>query len=344
MPTKQDKNMPTLADIAKIAGVGIMSVSRVVNGSRRVTPEVERKVRAAIKKIGYEPNEAARILKGHRSRVLGLIVPDLADPFFATCANAIQETALETGYMTLISACGHSEDVERQQARIMMQRHVAGLLVIASGTRNDHFLAARNAGIPIVALDRPLRHVESDTLIVDNRAASARMTEHLIKHGHSHILCIANDDKVFTTRERIVGYSQAVRQAKSRVQVCLADPIHGLSAGQLESALRSNPSLTAIFATSNVLAVQVIRELQRRSVRIPEEMALAAFDDFDAATLVRPTITVIRQPNAELGRQATKLLLARLRNSTPIEPLKLVLQTELVIRQSCGCKKQQTTS
>jgi LacI family transcriptional regulator len=337
--------MPTLADVAKIAGVGVMSVSRVVNGSRRVTPEVERKVRAAIKRIGYEPNEAARILKGHRARVLGLIVPDLADPFFATCANAVQQTALEAGYMTLMAASGGRDDVERLQTQIMMQRHVAGLMVIPSGTHNDHFAAARKTGIPIVSLDRPLEHVESDMIVVDNRAAAIRVTEHLIHHGHRHILCIANDEKVFTRAERIAGYSQAMRRAKLPVQVCLTGPISGSLADQLDYALNSSTPLTAMFATSNLLAVQAIRELQKRSVRVPEEIALVAFDDFDAATLVRPTITVVRQPIAELGKQAARRLLARLGNDAVTDLAKIVLRTELVIRQSCGCgEKQQTHS
>jgi LacI family transcriptional regulator len=341
----QDKSMPTLADIAKIAGVGVMSVSRVVNGSRRVTPEVERKVRAAIKRIGYEPNEAARILKGHRARVLGLIVPDLADPFYATCANAIQETALAAGYMTLMAASGHRDDVERQQTQIMMQRHVAGLLVIPTGTHNDHFAAAKKTGIPIVSLDRPLEHVPSDTLMVDNRAAAVRATEHLIKHGHKHILCISNDERVFTKIERVAGYSQAMRRAKLPVRVCLSGPVSGSLSDQLEFALNSSFFLTAIFATSNVLAVEALRELQRRSVRIPEEIAFVAFDDFDAATLVRPTITVVRQPIAELGKKAANLLLARLGNDAITNPSKIVLRTELIIRQSCGCcEKQQTNS
>jgi LacI family transcriptional regulator len=335
--------MPTLADVAKVAGVGVMSVSRVVNGSRRVTPEVERKVRAAIKRIGYEPNEAARILKGQRARVLGLIVPDLADPFYATCANAIQETTLEAGYLTLMAASGHRDDVERQQTQIMLQRNIAGLLVIPSGTHNDHFVAARKTGIPIVSIDRPLEHVQSDTLMVDNRAAAVRVTEHLIDHGHRHILCISNDEKVFTKIERVAGYSEAMRRAKIPVQICLSGPISGSLPNQLEFALNSSFSITAIFATSNVLAVQAIREMQRRSVRIPEEIALVAFDDFDAATLVRPTITVVRQPIAELGKQAAKLLLTRLGNDAITTFSKIVLRTELVIRQSCGCcEKQQT--
>jgi LacI family transcriptional regulator len=332
--------MPRLADVAKVAGVGVMSVSRVVNGTRRVSPEVERKVRAAIKKIGYEPNEAARILKGRRAQVLGLIVPDLADPFYATCANAIQETAREAGYLTLMAASGHRDDVERQQTQIMMQRHIAGLLVIPSGTRNDHFAAAAKTGIPIVSLDRPLEHVESDTLLVDNRAAAVRVTEHIIAHGHKHILCISNDEKVFTKTERVAGYSQAMRRAKLPVRVCLSGPTSGSFSAQFERALKSNPSLTAIFAISNVLAVQAIRELQRRSIPIPEQIALVAFDDFDAATLVRPTITVVRQPIAELGKQAAKLLLARLGNEATNSFSRIVLPTDLVIRQSCGCNEK----
>ena len=331
--------MPTLADVAKIAGVGVMSVSRVVNGTRRVSPEVERKVRAAIGKIGYEPNEAARILKGHRAQVIGLIVPDLADPFFAICANAVQDAALEAGYMTLMSASGHREDVERQQTEIMMQRRVAGLLVIPSGTQNDHFAAVIKMGVPIVSFDRPLERVEADALVVDNRAASVRMTKHLIDHGHRYILCVADDENIFTKTERVAGYSEAMRRAKLPTQVCLTGPISGPLSNQLEFALNSISPPTAIFATSNVLATQVFRELQKRSMRIPDKMALAAFDDFDAATLIRPTITVIRQPIAELGKQATELLLARLRKDAMDSPLKIVLRAEIVIRQSCGCRK-----
>src|SRR5260370_34860071 len=108
--------MATLADVAKVAGVGVMSVSRVVNGTRSVSKDTEEKVRAAIRRIGYEPNEAARILKGQRAQVLGLIVPDLSDPFFATCAHAIQETAREAGYMTLMVDSGHQPNVEKAQA------------------------------------------------------------------------------------------------------------------------------------------------------------------------------------------------------------------------------------
>jgi LacI family transcriptional regulator len=315
-----------------------MSVSRVVNGTRKVSPETERKVLAAIERIGYEPNEAARILKGQRSRVLGLIVPDLADPFFATCANAVQEAARRAGYLTWMAASAHREDVERELTQAMMQRHVAGLLVIPSGKQNDHFATAAKGGIPIVSLDRPLEYVEADSLVVDNRAAAARATEHLLEHGHRSVLCITDDESIFTKAERILGYSQTMRRAKLPVQVCSVGPLRGTLSEQLTFALNTSSPPTAIFAESNLVAVEALHELQKRSLRIPEKMAFIAFDDFDAATLVHPTITVVKQPVAELGRRAAELLCSRLGNPDKSKISRIVLNTELVIRESCGCR------
>jgi LacI family transcriptional regulator len=294
-----------------------MSVSRVVNGTRRVTPEIERKVRAAIEKIGYEPNEAARILKGNRSRVLGLIVPELADPFFATCANAIQETAWAAGFMTLMAASGHKEDQERRETEIMVQQRVAGILIIPSGTQNDHFLAA---------------------LVVDNRVAAEAAVQHLIGHGHRGVICIADDEMIFTKTERVAGYLSAMKKAELPARVSLVGPSTGSLADQLSFMLESNPAPTAIFAASNLVAREVLRELQRRAIKIPSEMALICFDDFDAATLVTPRITVVRQPTVEIGRQAALLLLRRLDATSPSENKHTVLATELVIRESCGCE------
>lgn len=315
-----------------------MSVSRVVNGTRKVSAETERRVRAAIERIGYQPNEAARVLKGQRARILGLIVPDLSDPFFAACANAIQETAWKAEYLTLMSASGHREDVERQEAEIMFQRQIAGLIVIPSGTKNDYYLEAARAGIPIVSLDRPLDNVNADAIVVDNRDASIRVTEHLISHGHRDILCVADDETIFTRMERVTGYSQAMRKAGLPIRVYTVGPRTGTLSEHLDFALNSVPTPTAIFAINDVLAVGILHELQKRSLRIPDKMALIAFDDFEAASLVRPTISVVKQPTTELGMRAASLLLDRLNKRGSQEVSRVVLPTELVIRESCGCK------
>lgn len=331
--------MSTLADVAKLAGVGVMSVSRVVNGTRRVSPEVERKVRIAIEKIGYVPNEAARILKGNRSSVLGLVVPDLADPFFAELGNAVQETAWDAGYMTLMAASGHREELEISETELMVQRRVAGLLAVAIGTHNAHFAEAQRAGVPVVAIDRPMKNVATDTLTVDNHDAAHRATGHLVGHGHRHILCIADDERIHTKLQRVAGYKQAMHEADLKPRTLLVGPRSGTVRSHLEGALASGASPTAIFAASNLVAIAVLRELQRRDLRLPDEMALICFDDFSAATLVKPMISVIQQPVAEIGRQAATMLLTRLKTPDAVDPLRLqhiVLPTQLLIRGSCG--------
>jgi LacI family transcriptional regulator len=331
--------MPTLADVAKIAGVGVMSVSRVVNGTRRVSPEVERRVRVAIKKIGYQPNEAARVLKGMKSTVLGIIVPDLVNTFYSTCCNAIQEAAAEAGYVTLIAASGHREDIERRETEMMVQRRIAGLVVVPTGSQNDHFAAAQRSNIPVVAIDRPLQRVNCASVTVDNFAASAHATEHLIQHGHKNVLYITDDEVVHTRIERMSGYTDAMRRAKLVPRVCLVGSVAGSAQDQLSFAFDSANAPTAIFAGSNYVCTDVLKFLQHHRIRMPDQVALASFDDFSAATLVSPTVTVIRQPVAELGRQAARILLDQLDNpkTAATSCVKKELPTEFLVRESCGC-------
>jgi LacI family transcriptional regulator len=335
--------MPTLSDVAKLAGVGVMSVSRVVNGTRRVSPAIERKVRLAIEKIGYVPNEAARILKGTRSSVIGLIVPDLADPFFAELGHAVQQTAWDAGYMTLMAASGHREDLEISETELMVHRRVAGVLAVAIGKNNRHFAEAQGAGVPVVAIDRPIQNVTSDTLTVDNHNAARRATEHLIGHGHRHILCIADTERIHTKQQRVAGYKRAMRDAGLQPKICLVGD--GISvAALLDTALAWDAPPSALFAASNLVAIDVVRDLQRRGLTMPEDLALICFDDFSAATLVTPMISVIRQPVAEIGRQAAMMLLQRL--DTDVDAAEgfqhVVIPTQLLIRGSCGLHTEGT--
>ncbi len=329
--------MPTLADVAKIAGVGVMSVSRVVNGTRKVSKDTEERVREAIRRIGYEPNEAARMLKGHRARVLGLIVPDLADPFYAVLANTVQETAREAGYMTLLVASGHQVAVERQQAELMLQRQIAGLIVIPSGRDNDFYAHVLKQKVPIISVDRPLESIDVDSVMVDNREATAMAMQHLLEHGHRNILFLTDEEIILTKRERLAGYYAAMRKAKLQSQVCVIGPNAGPARDLLPALLASKPTITAIFAASDLLAIAALRELTRLKIQIPQQIALIGFDDFDAAILTTPTITVVAQPVVELGRKAVSLLLQRVESGKTDDPVQVVLKTTFLVRESCGC-------
>ncbi len=317
-----------------------MSVSRVVNGTRRVSPSVAEKVRTAILKIGYVPNEAARILKGNRSSVLGLIVPDLADPFFAELSNAVQQTAWNAGYLTLMAASGHREDLEISETELMVQRRVAGLIAVAIGSDNGHFAAAKRAGVPVIAIDRPMKQFKTDTLTINNYESACHATEHLLQHGHRNVLCIADDERVHTKLQRVAGYTRAVRNAGLKPRTCLVGPNTGSVRGYFDQLLTQKDPPTALFAASNLVAIEVLRELQRRALRIPSQMALVCFDDFSAATLVKPMITVVQQPVSDIGHQAATMLLDRLKEPQHDQNARsehVILSTRLLIRGSCGC-------
>jgi LacI family transcriptional regulator len=316
----------------------------VVNGTRRVSPEIERKVRQALDQIGYIPNEAARILKGNRSSVIGLIVPDLADPFFAELGNAVQQTAWHAGYMTLMASSNHGADLEASETELMVQRRVAGLLAVPIGHQNRHFADAQKERVPVIAIDRPIDNVATDTLTVDNFAASRRATAHLVEHGHKHILCLADTERIYTKLQRVAGYKRAMRDAKLTARVCLLGPGVPSVAEHLNQELSGKQRATAIFAESNLVAVAVLHELRRRGLRLPQDVALLCFDDFNAASLVTPAISVVQQPVAELGRKAAEMLLARLRESreTASVPQHIQLSTRLLIRESCGEHREES--
>jgi LacI family transcriptional regulator len=190
------KPVPTIADVARECGVGSMTVSRVMNGKKHVSVAMTKRVRAAIIKLGYEPNEAARILKGQPPRTIGLIVPDLADPFFSTCAHAIQQLAAKQGYMTLLFACEGQKNTEAEELALMKSRNIAGILIVPSNISSDHELKElRRRGVPIVMLDRTLPDLDAGEVMVENREGTRKAIDHLIEHGHRQILCLGYDSK-----------------------------------------------------------------------------------------------------------------------------------------------------
>src|ERR1700733_9453442 len=189
--TKHEGRRPTIRDVAKLARVGLMTVSRVINNHPSVRSSTRKKVEAAISQIGYQQNEAAPLLKGQRAKMIGLIVPDLSDIFFATCAHTIQHIARMHGYMTLVVSSERDADLEFQQAELMASRSVSGLLIVTSTLAGDDRLhKLQGTGLAIVAFDRPLPGAHTDCVLVENRGGAQEAVEHLIQHGHRRIACI----------------------------------------------------------------------------------------------------------------------------------------------------------
>ena len=334
------RTVPTIADVARECGVGSMTVSRVMNGKKHVSDAMTKRVRAAIVKLGYEPNEAARILKGQPPRTIGLIVPDLADPFFSTCAHAVQQLAAKHGYMTLLFACEGQKNTEAEELRMMKSRNIAGILIVPSNVSSDHELKElRVRGMPIVMLDRTLPDLDAGEVMVENREGAHKAINHLVEHGHRQILCVGYDSRFNSIGQRIAGYREAMTEAGLKPQLLIFNRETSIYP-QLLKRLRSTQRPSALFTLNNVTTTNVLHALQRANIGVPRELAIIGFDDLDLASLLAVPLTAVRQPVAELGRSAARLLLDWIRFGPGTEYLspRVILPTELVIRQSCGCE------
>jgi LacI family transcriptional regulator len=336
---KEKSSMPTVADVARVAGVGAITVSRFVNGTSYVSAEKQKKIQSAINKLGYRPNQAARILKGQRSKVIGLIIPDLADPFFGKCASAIENYAYTRGYMTLIVTSKRTQKIRENEIAMMIGQQIAGLIVTPSHS-HERLLNIAQGSVPIVALDRPLEGIISDEVVVENMGGAQTAVDHLIWHGHKRIACVGYDKNSYSISHRILGYTMALQAAR------LKPEIYG-DVQSLEDAVKivrqwkkSRDRPTAIFALNNVSTRHLLEALRVVDLPIPGKMALVGFDDFELAGLLSPSLTVVRQPATGLGLQAARILFERIDAGDQLESsfgIKLVLPVEFVIRNSCGC-------
>jgi LacI family transcriptional regulator len=328
-----------MSDVAKLAGVSTMTVSRVLNQQQNVTDELRRKVLAAVKQLRYQPNDLARSLRDRKSRQIGVIVPYLHDPFFAICAHSISGVAQRHGYSVVLSTSDEDPQREIEEANRMLRRSVEGLIVMPAQPKasGSLLLAAEFQTLPVVAVDRPIPGAHFDSLVVENASGARHGTEHLLALGHKRIACISLTPKLYTMGQRQRGYRDAMQAAGLRAQVTVVsgDPIDSLKALQALLARKDPP--TALFCANNLVTRQVLHHLQTLQINPPQAIALVGFDDFETADLMRPGITVVRQPVEQLGRISAEMLFHRLTprgQSRP--PQETILPVELIVRGSCG--------
>jgi LacI family transcriptional regulator len=330
-----------MRDVADRAGVGMMTVSRVLNGTARVSDKTSARVDRALKELQYQPNLMARALRGHRTHSIGVIVPYLYDPFFASCAHAISTVAKQHAYSVLLATSDERADTETEAARDLLRRQVDGIIVIPACNGRSHLRDPEFHSTPMVAVDRPVaRSVprsQIDTVLVENQRGATLATEHLIQHGHKRICFIGLSQKLYTMSARLSGYNKAMNAAGLKPE-CFFDAADQASTlSFLRSVLgRPNPP-TAIFAANGLASRDVLQAVATLDIHVPEEIAFIGFDDFALADILRPALTVVRQPVERAGEQAAQLLFSRLNGGADLPTQKLNLPVELVIRRSCGC-------
>ena len=329
----------TLHEVARRAGVSAMTVSRVVNGRGRVDSETRQRVEAAIQALDYVPNRIARGLISQKTQTIGIIVPDIVNPFFAPVVRGAESAARKAGYRVLLCNSEGDLRLEREYIEDLVAHRVEGLLLAPASDRSrSNILSLLRGGFPLVLIDRALPDADCDLIVSDNAQGARRLIEHLIAIGHREIAHVSDAEDTSTGRERLRGYREALEAAGIPFQPELVirttvDRIGGYRAAQ--EILARDPLPTAIFAVNNMTAVGTMEALRERGLSVPKDMGLVCFDDVEHLAVLSPILTVIDQPAETFGSLGVQLLLERMTGKANSRPRRIILQTDLIVRQSC---------
>lgn len=327
----------TRKDVARYAGVSTAVVSYVVNGGpKKVAPGTEAKVQNAIRTLGYRPNAAARALKLGSSETIGLVIPDNSNPFFSLLAHAVEEAAAARGFALLLTNSDGTLAKERRHVRNLAARRVDGV-VLASVLFEPDLADLEAADIPAVLLNHGGVSPGFDSVGVDLAAGARTAVEHLIGHGHTNIALAmgTNSGNDFDGREQ--GWLEALQGAGLPEGPIVRGPFTregGYTAGQRLLAAATRP--TAIFATSDLQAVGILRAIHEAGLDVPDDIALASFDGSAEAEYSWPPLTTMTQPVREMAEAAVAALIGARRGEGPEHR---IFPTELRVRQSCGCAR-----
>ncbi|HEY4009439.1 MAG TPA: LacI family DNA-binding transcriptional regulator [Acidobacteriaceae bacterium] len=326
-----------MRDVAERAGVGMMTVSRVLNGTAHVREETRERVYRALEELQYRPNLLARALRGFGTRSIGVILPYLHDPFFASCAGAISTVAKQHAYSVLLATSDESTETETEQLRDLLRHRVEGIIVFPASTGRSRLSDPEFRSTPMVAVDRPVPGAKIDRVVVENQAGARLAVEHLVQHGHRRICFVGLNRRIFTMNARLSGYMKAMQTAGLEPE-CFLDGHDSAATLEFFRSVRARPQPpTAIFAANGLSATHTLSALAALDVQVPAEMAFISFDDFALADVLRPALTVIRQPVQRAGEEAAELLFARLDGQRDGPVQKRTLPIELILRRSCGC-------
>ena len=328
---------PTMKDVARAAGVSLMTVSRVVAGEPGVAPETAAKVETAIRALGYQRNDIARNLrrKGQHSRSIGLLVDDLANPFYSALARTVEDEAYRRGSLVMVGSTNDDPKRERDVVSAFCSRQVDGLIVVSTGG-NQGFLRSQMArGVKVVLVDRPAVGLDVDCVTVDNRAGAERAVVHLLDHGHRRVAYLGDRREIWTQAERFRGYLARCDRASSRstrrwsATVCARAARPPRPAAEL-MALPEPP--TAVFTGNDMASMGAVEG------GVAGRMAMVGFDDFPLSERLDPPVTVVSQDAGALGRTAAQMLFGRIDGDDSVVRSVVLLTRFLVRGGKCGAE------
>jgi DNA-binding LacI/PurR family transcriptional regulator len=328
---------PTIRDVAELAEVHPSTVSRVINSDSRISERTKNKVLLIIKKLGYTPNAIARGLKTKRTFTLGMLIPDITNPFFAEIARGVEDAANKNSFNIILCNTDDKLKKERTYLEILREKRVDGLILGTAHIRDQSILELEKKKFPYILISRNVERLNKNCIIIDDLAGGMMATEYLIKLGHHRIAHISGPLKTRSGLNRLKGYQLALKKHKIEYNdELVGEGDFRIKGGYqvMKRFLKLTKPPTAIFAANDLLALGAMQAIQKKNFYIPEDFSIIGFNDIELASFVYPSLTTIRQPILEMGNLAVKMLLKIIIDGE-FNQGKIVLKPKLIIRESC---------
>jgi DNA-binding LacI/PurR family transcriptional regulator len=328
---------PTIKDVAELAGVHPSTVSRVINNDSRISEKTKEKVILIINKLGYTPNAIARGLKTKRTYTLGMLIPDITNPFFAEIARGVEDAASKNNFNVILCNTDDKLKKERTYLQILRGKRVDGFILGTAHIKDKSILELEKNKFPYILVSRNIEGLEKNCIIVDDIEGGKIATEYLIKLGHRRIAHITGPLQTRSALNRLKGYKLALK----KYEIEYRDELVGEGDFKIKGGyqimkrfLKLSEPPAAIFAANDLLALGAMQAIQKKNFHIPEDFCVVGFNDIELASFVYPALTTIRQPMLEMGAIAVKMLL-RIIEEGEFNQRKIVLKPKLIIRESC---------
>ncbi len=330
---------PTIVTIKENTGFSLGTISRVLNGygdKYRLSKDTQKLILEAAKEINYRPNQIAKGLRLNKTFTIGLIIPDISNPYFSEIAQIVTREAKQYNQTILLLDSEENEKNEQDCIEVLLARNVDGILLFPTSNKSKYVEDVVKAGTPIVLVDRHYDTGVIPHVVSDNFQGGYDATKYLINNGHKHIFCIQGNIKSSANIERIKGYEKAIAVAGfSDTHKHISGDSFTIANGYTETKkiISSKTKITAIFTLSNLIAIGSIQALKEEKISIPNDISLLTFDDNIFLTITTPTITTIDQPKNDIGKNAISLLMSLINKET-IKSTKIQLKTKLNKRES----------
>jgi DNA-binding LacI/PurR family transcriptional regulator len=328
---------PTISDVAEQAFVSKTTVSHVLNGTRFVAPETKQRVIEAIAELGYRPSTAARSLTTKRTGIVGMIISDASNQFFAEVLRGVEDVLGPSGYGLIVCNTDETLERERHYLDLLLGQQVEGIVAAATSQKWQELLRAEAKRTPIVFLDRTFEGMEGPYVGIDNHSGACQATQHLIESGRRRLGIIAGFQRLSTMRERLDGFRAALAAASiplvdEWVVGCPLTVDAGREATRRVVSLAERPD--ALLTSNNLLSLGALLAIREMGLHCPEDLALIGFDDHPWACVCAPPLSVVRQPSRRLGQVAAEMLRTQMEGHEVATPV-VRLGCELILRQSC---------